>query len=367
MQNTINHIYLHYPFCLKKCDYCSFHSLTNLQLQESYIECLEKEIILRKKQFSLQPHTVYFGGGTPSLMNNAQINKILSYFDLTACQEITLEVNPVTVDLAYFEDLRATQVNRISIGAQSFLDKELKLLGRLHNAENTRETFKYLRDLGYTNISLDYMYGLPKQKKKDILISLEEYLKLDPEHISIYCLSLEEGTPLFEKNPQLPKDEVISDFYHLIRETLTKAGYLQYEISNFAKPGFESQHNLSYWSDKYYLGLGASASGYYYNTRYNNYELETYLNALSLNEYPCEIEVMEEEEHEKEYIFLSLRKSEGLNFADFETKFGYSFRQKYAQIISKFLSEGMLEVNDNFVFLTPQAYFVSNSVFCEFV
>jgi len=397
----INYIYIHIPFCLQKCNYCSFYSEKfSPELKNKFVSFLIEEISLFKERFKIKPLTIYFGGGTPSLLDVSDIHKIISQFDLSQIQEITLESNPINITTEFVQKLSETPINRISLGAQSFIDSELNLLGRLHNSEQISRAFELLRNQGFENISLDLIYGLPNQKMQDILFSLERIIELNPKHVSIYCLSLEENVPLYSKKHLIPEDEVISDFYDLIRTRLISFGFEQYEISNFAKKGFESKHNLCYWSDKYYLGLGPSAAGYFQNFRYTNpADLEEYFSIVKISEVEkhrnvrrssdCfgekETEHSEDstkskhsevlrnfvsltsEEHEKEFIFLSLRKTKGMNLKEFQSKFGENFLKKYEKIIAKYLKNKYLEINEDFIKLTPKAYFVSNEIFSEFV
>jgi oxygen-independent coproporphyrinogen-3 oxidase len=382
---TIEHIYIHAPFCLQKCGYCSFYSeVFSKERKQEYLNFLHREIELFQKQFKIKPKTIYFGGGTPSLLSGRDINSILKKFDLSHADEITLEANPITIDEKYVEELSKTQVNRISLGSQSFLDEELHLLGRLHDAKQAEEAYRILRKEGFQNISFDLIYGLPNQTKDNLLYSLEKFISLQPEHISTYCLSLEKVVPMFPLKTQIPPDEQVSEFYSLIREQLLEAGYQQYEISNFAKPRMESKHNLSYWNDKLYLGLGPSASGYICHPDYQAGAMQKrkwsrrirYANPADLNEYFRQIkskqiipsfEEIDAQTHEKEFIFLALRKTEGMNLDEFKNEFAVDFLQKYKLIIEKYKRQNLLEIKGDFIRLSPQTYFISNEIFSEFV
>jgi len=364
---VINYVYIHVPFCLRKCSYCSFFSVDfTKEAINQFVKYLIKEIILFKQKYHVKPKTIYFGGGTPSLLTTKQINLIISQFDISKVEEITLECNPVNVNVEFAKELTSTPINRISLGAQSFLDKELKTLGRLHKSDGIRNAYKILRAHRYKNISLDLIYGLPDQTKEDVKFSLDEIIKLDPEHISTYCLSLENDVPLFSKIDQIPNDEEVTDFYYLIRNKLISAGYEHYEISNFAKIGFKSKHNLCYWNDKHYLGFGPSAAGYIGNIRYNNFaDFKDYYIMLDKNKIMMDKINVNEEDHEKEFIFLGLRKSTGINLEDFKNIFKASFTEKYESVINKF--NNLLEVNDGSIKLKPEAYFISNEIFSEFM
>ncbi|MCD4796375.1 MAG: radical SAM family heme chaperone HemW, partial [Candidatus Cloacimonetes bacterium] len=257
----IEHIYIHIPFCKRKCGYCSFYSqIISKKKKNDFIIFLLEEIKLRKKHFNIQPKTIYFGGGTPSLLSAEELEKILSKFEFSDKCEITLEANPTNINEEYSGELAGTSINRISLGVQSFIDDELKLLGRLHDSKQVYRAYELLRNSGFENISFDLIFGLPNQTIADVVFSPERMIELAPEHISTYCLSLRKDVPLYKKITQIPDDETVSEFYSLIREKLISAGYEQYEISNFSKSGFESKHNLCYWSDKHYLGFGPSAA-----------------------------------------------------------------------------------------------------------
>ncbi len=364
---VIRFIYIHVPFCLRKCSYCSFFSINfSEEASNKFTKYLIKEITLFKQKYQIKPKTIYFGGGTPSLLTAEQINLIISQFDITETKEITIECNPVNINNEFAEELNSTPVNRISLGAQSFLDSELKILGRLHKADEIGNAYKMLRDHGYNNISLDLIYGLPGQTRKDVEFSLNEIIKLDPEHISTYCLSLDNDVPLFSRVDQIPADEKVAEFYYLIRNKLISSGFSHYEISNFTKSGFESKHNLCYWNDDHYLGFGPSAAGYIKNIRYNNTaNFEAYYKMIDENKIMIDKIILKEDDHEKEYIFLNLRKSTGIDLKEFEKEFEIVFTEKYDWVIDKF--RNLLEINDKMIKLKPEAYFISNEIFSEFL
>ncbi|HPR18328.1 MAG TPA: radical SAM family heme chaperone HemW [Candidatus Cloacimonadota bacterium] len=373
MKNKIEYIYIHVPFCLSKCGYCSFYSERFApDLKRKYLRFLQEEIAFCQQKFELKPKTIYFGGGTPSLLSGKEIDAILHNFDLTETREITLEANPVCITPKYTETISQTKINRISLGIQSFDDSELQLLGRLHNGKQAENALRLLRENGFSNLSFDLIYGLPKQTINDLRFSLEKFIELAPPHISTYCLSLEPDVPLYFMKSQIPHDEQVAEFYFLIRETLIDAGYRQYEISNFAQPGMASQHNLCYWNDQFYLGLGPAAAGYLFNgnhrIRYTNpADLQEYFQQIEAKIIFPEAEEITETEQEKEFIFLALRKTEGLNLSEFQNKFGENFREKYKLIIEKYQRVKLLELTDEYVKLLPEAYFVSNEILAEFV
>lgn len=364
---VIRYVYVHVPFCLRKCSYCSFYSIElSSESLNVYVSYLQREINKFIQKFKIKPKTIYFGGGTPSLLTAKQINAIISKFDTSETEEITLECNPVNMDRKFVKELTSTKVNRISLGAQSFLNSELKLLGRIHKAKAIYTGYKLLRDNGYKNISLDLIYGLPAQTDKDVEISLNKIIKLKPEHISTYCLSLEDDVPLFASKSKIPEDKKLSEFYYLIRNRLISAGYDHYEISNFARSNYSSKHNLCYWNDEYYLGFGPSAAGYVGSIRYNNpADVEEYYSMLDENKLMSDRTILNINDHEREYIFLGLRKASGINLIEFKNKFNADFLIKYKRVIHKY--NNLLEVNDNTIKLKHKAYFISNEIFSEFM
>ena len=356
----IRHIYIHVPFCKKKCDYCSFYSENHtLAKVRVFLENLQNEIKLFSQKFQLIPKPIYFGGGTPSLLSAKQIQTIISKFNLTEIEEITLECNPATLDEKYILELAETAVNRISLGAQSFLNAELRNLGRLHNSLKINESFQLLRKHHFNNISLDLIYGLPHQTQGNVAFSLEKIINLQPEHISIYCLSLEKDVPLFRQKQFIPTDEKVADFYHLIREKLIKGNFHQYEISNFSKNGFASKHNLAYWQDKHYLGVGPTAAGYFgKNKKKYRYQNLTNLQNWQTNDF-------NETNHEVDFILTGLRKTEGINLTEFKQKFEITFIDKYVNILKK--HHRYFTIENNYIKFQPRAYFISNEILMEFI
>ena len=366
----INHVYIHIPFCIKKCGYCSFYSEPfSHELCANYIDTLKKEIRQFLAGNTIQADTVYFGGGTPSLLSVEQISDILSLFDLNDNCEITLETNPGTVNREYFQELsEKTHVNRISLGVQSLDDKELRYLQRIHNSQQVYETVKDVKAVGFDNFSLDLIYGLPDQTIEQVLNSLNKMMELNPAHISIYNLSLEKDTPLYGDIEWLPNDEICNRMYYNILEFLDSRSYNIYELSNFAKSGKESKHNLSYWNYKNYAGFGAGASGFVNNIRYKNPEnLHEYCELVESNHMPDDVVELTEKDIISEYAFLNLRKTAGLSKQDFEDRFNRAFSDVYGSICAKLIKQNLLEDTGDFIKLTQEAYFVSNSVFMEFL
>ena len=365
-KNPIRHFYLHIPFCQRKCAYCSFHSVTyNAEILGKYLLALQNEIDYMKKRFEFLPKTIYFGGGTPSLLSANEINRILDNFNLSQIEEITLEVNPITITEKYAKQLAETKINRISMGVQSWIDDELKLLGRIHSSEIAEKAYNILRQVGFENISLDLIYGLPQQNLTALKYSIQKMIELKPKHISTYCLSLEEDVPLFKKKKQIPSDEKVSEFYFEIREQLSAAGYQHYEISNFALKGYEAKHNSAYWKDAFYLGLGAAAAGYVSDFRYQNNLLPTYMKDIANENLFCNREEIGITEKEREYIFLHLRTSKGIDLKEFKNKFSRDFMKTYKETISRY-RENFIITNTHFA-LKEKSYFISNSLLSEFM
>ncbi len=277
-------------------------------------------------------------------------------------------MNPIDVNEDYLQKLKELPVNRISLGAQSFLDTELKLLNRLHKSSETIEAVRIIRKSGFDNISLDLMYGLPGQRIEEVIHSVKQVIKLEPQHISTYLLGLEKSSSLFKFKHKIPEDNILAEFYFSIREMLLNLGYNQYEISNFSLKNRESQHNISYWNDQYYIGLGPSASGYLPGLRYMNpNDLIKYREKINQGKIMSEKELITPETHEKEYIMLQLRTVNGLNLDKFRTKFNNDFIDKYRNLIEKYKRSGFIEIKNNLIRLSPKAYFISNEILCEFM
>lgn len=366
-------LYIHIPFCIKKCNYCDFASYPcMLSKEDIYVNRLIDEIKSYKDN-NIKADTVYFGGGTPSLLKVENISKILnelkSNFDISENSEITLEINPSTIDYPKAKKLKECGINRVSLGSQSFVDEELKLLGRTHLSDDITQSFNTLRESGFNNISLDLMYALPNQSMQTLSTSVDKVLKLNPEHISCYGLKIEDNTPfgkmLSDGTIKEKSDDEYAKMYELIIDILEKNGYNQYEISNFSKEGFESKHNLKYWLSKEYIGLGLSASSYYSSSRYTNtYDFDKYMKSFE----KAENITLSKEDKMSEYMILSLRLCKiGANKKEFEKLFGISIKEKFSNQINKHIKTGMIiEKEDRFI-LNPKAYFVSNSILCDFI
>lgn len=361
-------LYVHIPFCLSRCGYCSFFSLpySKAALQE-YLAWLNKEKYLYPELLSRSLKSIYVGGGTPSLIPAEQIIELLAGLKYTPEAEITLEVNPLQLTQAFLSALQQTPVNRLSIGLQSMDDEQLSWLGRRHKSAELPEKIKLCRDYGFQNLSLDFIYGLPGNigslTDQD---NLKAILDLQPSHISCYLLSLEEDCALWSQSPSLPDDEELVKQYETICHILSQAAFEHYEISNFARPGYESRHNLGYWNGNDYLALGASGAGWIRPIRYQNPAdlAQYYQNVQSAVRFP-NAEKCSQQQEQNDWLMMGLRLTNGISLAEFKARFGVELESLYQKKLNKLMGIGMLCLNDSRLALTEQAYFVSTSVIGE--
>lgn len=383
-------LYIHIPFCKKKCEYCDFKSYANKEeLIEKYMKWLDFEIkeVGEGNKLDYENNldklaivkTIYIGGGTPSFIDSKYICKILDTvkknYTLGEDIEITIEVNPGTVDEIKLEDYKKSGINRLSIGLQAIQDKILKEIGRIHSYNDFLNTFKMARKVGFNNINVDLMLGLPTQSIEDLEDSLKEILRISPEHISVYSLIIEEGTPFYYKYEtnqlELPDDETERKMYWKVKKELQKAGYIHYEISNFSKKGFESKHNLACWNQEEYIGLGASAHSYTNNIRYSNIDnIEEYIkNFEKQNETDNLIfhEKQNKESKMKEFMMLGLRKIDGIYIKEFKEKFECNPIFLYRKELEKLVKEGLIVIDGDNIRLTNKGLDLANLVWEEFV
>lgn len=370
-------IYVHIPFCKQKCSYCDFISYCDKNdLIEKYIKALKQEI----KNSSVNEYeisTIYIGGGTPSYIESKYISEILKTikqkYNISKNVEITIEVNPGTATKEKLRDYVEAGINRISIGLQSCNNNLLKMIGRIHTYEEFLSTYKLAREVGFKNINVDLMIGLPNQTLDDVKKSLEEISKLNPEHISVYSLIVEEGTPIEKKiadgQLKLPNEELEREEYWEVKKFLESLGYKHYEISNFAKTGYESKHNLNCWEQKEYLGFGAAAHSYMKKTRYSNTEnIEKYINQeMQSKQLHIVHEVQKEEEQKKEYMLLGLRKIDGVQISSFKNKFGCNPIMEFKNELNKLTQEGLIEIDLDQIKLTEKGIDLANIVWEEFI
>lgn len=356
-------LYVHIPWCISRCAYCVFfaHKYSRSGLQ-SYLELLSQEKNLYLPYIDRPLNSVYFGGGTPSLLSAGQIKSILHGLVLAKDAEITLEINPLQVNASYVKELATTAVNRLSLGIQSLNDGELQWLTRSHKAAEIAPKIQLLQDAGFENISADLIYGLPHSSLAALEANLQNYWQLPLSHLSCYLLELHEGGALASFIPDLPDDEALALQYELICKRASEAGFVQYEISNFARAGAVSRHNLLYWRSADYLALGASASGHYNGVKYKNpASLEGY--AQSVKSAMLWPDADGGEYAQQDYIMMALRLREGLHFQDYERRFGEPFGRRAD--IAKLSKLGMLEASEAGIRLSVAALFISNSVIAE--
>lgn len=381
-------IYIHIPFCVRKCLYCDFLSApASGETMEAYASCLCREIEAAGKLYpDYEVRTVFFGGGTPSILKKERICQIMEAlrraFSLAEDAEITIEVNPGTVDADKLAAYYAAGINRLSIGVQSLQENELQALGRIHSTEDFFQTYSMAIKSGFNNINVDLMSAIPEQTLEYCQDTLRQLLSLDrpPSHISAYSLIIEEGTPFYENTPVLPDEEMDRLFYKITNDILKAAGYHRYEISNYAREGCECRHNRVYWERGEYLGFGIGAASLMQETRFSNIrDLQTYLKLLSgeaadgpstgqLTEHlRQEVSHLTEREQMEEFMFLGLRLTEGVSKKRFFKTFGKKFTDVYPGISEKLIREGLLVQEGDRLKLTELGLDVSNRVMAEFL
>lgn len=401
-------LYIHIPFCKHKCYYCDFVSYANKKkFFKKYVECVKKEIgkYARENRImsehGLEPKyvikTIYIGGGTPSLIDEEYIEDILKSirenFEITSNLEenyeaqdekiknynlqieTTIEVNPGTVTKEKLQKYLECGINRLSIGLQAVQDNLLKEIGRIHTFEDFQNVYKCAREVGFENINVDLMIGLPNQTLDDVKESTKKVMALKPEHISVYSLILEENTKLedmvIKGKLELPDDEIERKMYWYVKKALEKHKYIHYEISNFARPGFESKHNSDCWNQNEYIGIGAAASSFMNNARYENTsDLEEYISNIE-NDKPSKNiqlqELLDDESKIDEYMMLSLRKISGVNISEFKRKFNQNPIIRYNKILEKLIKEELIEIDGNNIRLSSKGIDLANLVWEEFI
>lgn len=371
-------LYVHVPFCRSKCAYCDFFSVPVLSQTKAYVAALIKEVDLRGRLWGSKLNTFYFGGGTPSCLEPellaAVLNECGRFFSWDSSTEFTLEANPGTVDRQYLEYIRSLGVNRLSIGLQAAQDNHLRRIGRGHSVADFTRALKDARAAGFTNISVDAIYGLPEQTCEDYRETLDFITSSGAEHVSVYALQVEVNTPFYELRSQgklaVPDDDAVADMMLMGREYLTGQGYSQYEISNYARPGFESRHNITYWKNQEYLGLGPSAASYIGGRRFVNVaDLDSYANALANDRLPvASCECLDRERGMAETIILGLRLlSEGVNRQSFNDRYDIDPVVHYQKIIDKWCDLGFLEVTPELIRLTAKAVPVASQIQLAFL
>ena len=365
-------LYIHIPFCKSRCIYCAFYSTVSIDKRQRYVDALCKEMEMRGTRDvdgKMNLDTIYLGGGTPSQLSTGQLRQLFIYINKVFgnnAKEITIEMNPDDVTKEYADVLRELGVNRVSMGAQTFDNKRLYFLHRRHTSQQVAEAVNILRKAGFHNISIDLMYGFPDETLEDWKQDIRKALSLEVEHVSAYCLMIEEGTVLYEqvksekrKVKSERNEEVERQMYEVLIDQMTESGYEHYEISNFAKPGFRSRHNSSYWHDVPYIGLGAAAHSYDLKSRsWNVADIQQYMMAIEKGERPAEQEEIDEETHYNDCITTALRTSDGLDITTLKEKF-----QRYClKEAERFLSDELLRKEGNRLVLTRKGLFVSDMV-----
>ena len=365
-------IYLHIPFCKQACHYCDFHFSTSLKNKESLLGAMSKEIVLRKDYLKgATIDTIYFGGGTPSLLSKEELNSLLKLihhsYVVAADAEITLEANPDDLSKEKLQSYFDIGINRLSIGIQSFRDADLQWMNRAHTGSQAVDAVLNAKSVGFRNITIDLIYGLPGTTEHEWKNNLQVALTLDVPHISAYCLTVEPGTALGHwvktKKVQAPEDALGAAQFETMTEALTKAGYVHYEISNFCKPGSYSRHNSSYWRDVPYLGIGPSAHSYDGTNRgWNVSNNVQYIRSLEEQKLPFEVEVLNADQRYNDYILTSLRTIWGSSLEHLEKKFGHDYRLHAEQQAAAYLQDGYLQVNENTLFLTEKGKLLADKI-----
>lgn len=380
-------IYIHIPFCRRKCTYCNFNTTDfAADLAARYVESVTREIAYwggRCERVSVD--SIYFGGGTPSMLEAEEIALLIDAcrrsFDVLRETEITIEINPESLHRKKLEGWLASSVSRVSVGVQSFIDGELVQLSRTHSSSQARRTIDVLREAGFRNVSLDLIAGLPDQSLIDWEFNLQEAVKIKPEHLSLYLLEVKEGTQLFGQIRRglraAPDDDLAAEMYRLIREATAAAGYEHYEISNFALaaglnglPGpFRSRHNLKYWTDAPYYGVGCGAHSYDGRSRWVNVlKTETYVeNVMAKGSAIADRRVLTEEERLGDALFMALRLTEGISLEKIRESYGVDVVDHYRDGISRLLEAGLIEIEGDRMRLTEKGLPLSNEVFMVFV
>lgn len=368
-------LYIHIPFCKQKCLYCDFPSFSGKEkFMNEYIDALNKEILQKAEKYSI--NSIFIGGGTPSYLTDSNLQSLLvtlNNLKLKENLEFTVECNPGTLNKKKLDVMKKYNVNRISIGLQATKNSILKEIGRIHNYEEFKNNYFLARDIGFDNINVDLMFGLPNQNFEDWKQSLEEIAKLEPNHISAYSLIIEEGTHFYNLYEQdklnLPEEDKERFMYLATKEILNKYGYHQYEISNFAKVGKECFHNKVYWKCNEYLGLGVSASSFIDEKRIKNIDdIEEYIEKINKDENVIEqIHVNDISDDMEEFIFMGLRMIEGIKINEFKKRFNKDIYEVYGDIIEKNIKRELLICNSEKLFLSSRGMEISNYVMSDFI
>ena len=374
MQAKPSSAYVHIPFCTQICYYCDF---SKVFIKNQPVDAYLEHLIQETRSYEIgKLRTLYIGGGTPTALSAQQLAYLLTelpkVMDLSEVEEFTIEANPGDLDPDKIAVLKESQVNRVSLGVQTFDNKMLKKIGRSHQEQDIYDNIRHLKQAGFDNISIDLIYALPGQTMDQVKENVAKAIDLDIPHMSLYSLILENHTVFMNRMRRgklpLPKEELEAEMFEYIIEELEKAGFEHYEISNFSKPGFESRHNLVYWDNAEYYGLGAGASGYVDGIRYKNHgPIRHYLEAVEAGKARITEEHLTLEEKMEEELFLGLRKKTGVSKARFEEKFGISFDQRYGQVVASLTEQGLLVHDDKQVRMTKRGLFLGDTVAEKFI
>ena len=373
-ENSPMEIYIHIPFCIRKCDYCDFLSgPSGPEEQADYVQALLREIQAVEEGEGRSVSSIFIGGGTPSVLDERLLGDILreirNRFKMEEDAEITIEVNPGTANIGKLQAYREMGINRLSIGLQSPEDRELKILGRIHNYGQFLETYQEARTVGFDNINIDLMSAIPDQTYEGWVKNLRTVAELEPEHISAYSLIVEEGTPFAARKLNLPDEDTEYNMYEATAQILKEYGFEQYEISNYARKGRECRHNVGYWTRQDYLGFGLGASSLYGKERFaNTADMKKYLESSRTPEKIREKEPpLTREDEMAEFMFLGLRMTRGISKAEFERQFGSEIDAIYGDVLRKYKSMGLLLEENGRIFLSREGIHVSNSVMADFL
>lgn len=371
-------LYIHIPFCAQKCLYCDFPSFARKDyLRKAYIEALNKEIIsLREKHNNLEINTIFIGGGTPSVLEADELECLLkevAKLNMAKDIEYSMECNPGNLTEEKLEVMKKYGVNRISMGLQAKQDNLLKGLGRIHNYKTFKENFLLAKKVGFNNINVDLMFGLPNQRLNEWEETLREIISLEPAHISAYSLIIEEGTAfynLYENDKlKLPTEEEERKMYHLAKKILEENGFNQYEISNYAKEGKECRHNLAYWNMDNWIGVGSAAASYINGKRIKNISsVEGYINSINEKREAVE-EIINNSKNDnmEEFMFMGLRKINGIDENEFKNRFSMNINDVYGEILNKYIDEGLLIRKSGRIFLSEKGIEISNIIMADFL
>ncbi|HII4524831.1 radical SAM family heme chaperone HemW [Clostridium perfringens] len=371
-------LYIHIPFCAQKCLYCDFPSFARKDhLRKAYIEALNKEIIsLREKLNNLEINTIFIGGGTPSVLEADELECLLkevAKLNMAKDIEYSMECNPGNLTEEKLKVMKKYGVNRISMGLQAKQDNLLKGLGRIHNYKTFKENFLLAKKVGFNNINVDLMFGLPNQRLNEWEETLREIISLDPAHISAYSLIIEEGTAfynLYENDKlKLPTEEEERKMYHLAKKILEENGFNQYEISNYAKEGKECRHNLAYWNMDNWIGVGSAAASYINGKRIKNISsVEEYINSINEKREAVE-EIINNSKNDnmEEFMFMGLRKINGIDENEFKNRFSMNINDVYGEILNKYIGEGLLIRESGRIFLSEKGIEISNIIMADFL